>query len=106
MDSIPKELVSNYIIHNETMKYATFDDEEFEKNITDENITEQTLIDNLNKLEATIDTLIDKFSFLIKTNKLGINEYLTKFDMATLEYIIIPKCASIWLHICSERCVI
>ena len=92
MDSIPKELVSNYIIHNETMKYATFDDEEFEKNITDENITEQTLIDNLNKLEATIDTLIDKFSFLIKTNKLGINEYLTKFDMATLEYIIIPKC--------------
>ena len=92
MDSITKELVSNYIIHNETMKYATFDDEEFEKNITDENITEQTLIDNLNKLEATIDTLIDKFSFLIKTNKLGINEYLTKFDMATLEYIIIPKC--------------
>ena len=92
MDSIPKELVSNYIIHNETMKYATFDDEEFEKNLIDENITEQTLIDNLNKLDFTIDTLIEKFSSLIKANKLGINEYLPKFNMATLEYIIIPKC--------------
>ena len=92
MDSIPKELVSNYIIHNETMKYATFDDKEFEKYLIDENITEQTLIDNLNKLEFTIDTLIEKFSSLIKANKLGINEYLPKFNMATLEYIIIPKC--------------
>ena len=92
MDSIPKELVSNYIIHNETMKYATFDDEEFEKNLIDENITEQTLIDNLNKLEFTIDILIEKFSSLIKADKLGINEYLPKFNMATLEYIIVPKC--------------
>ena len=91
MELIPKQLISDYIIHNETMKYGTFDDEEFEKNITDENITPEILNDNINKLISSTDIFIDKFLNLIKTNKLGINEYLTKFNMKTLEYIIVSK---------------
>ena len=91
MESIPKVLTSNYIIHNETMKYATFFDEEFEKNITDENITEDILINNINELDLSIDKFINQFSELVKTNKLGINEYLKKFNMKTLEYIIVSK---------------
>ena len=91
MELIPKQLISDYIIHNETMKYGTFDDEEFEKNITDENITPEILNNNINKLISSTDIFIDKFLNLIKTNKLGINEYLTKFNMKTLEYIIVSK---------------
>jgi hypothetical protein len=30
MELIPQALKDNYIIHNEIMKYSTFDDEEFE----------------------------------------------------------------------------
>ena len=97
MELIPKTLRDNYIIHNETMKYSTFDDEEFEKNITDENITEQILIDNINKLENTINLFIEHFFNLIKDNKLGINEYLKKFDMKTLEYIIVAKAFNLLL---------
>ena len=91
MNLIPKKLSSNYIIHNETMKYSTFDDEEFEKNITDENITEKILIANLNNLDFTMDTFIEKFLILIKNDKLGINEYLKKFNLKTLEYILVSK---------------
>ena len=91
MNLIPKKLSSNYIIHNETMKYSTFDDEEFEKNITDENITEKILITNLNNLDFTMDTFIEKFLILIKNDKLGINEYLKKFNLKTLEYILVSK---------------
>ena len=97
MELIPETLRDNYIIHNETMKYSTFDDEEFEKNITDENITEQILIDNINKLENTINLFIEHFFNLIKDNKLGINEYLKKFDMKTLEYIIVAKAFNLLL---------
>ena len=89
MESIPKVLTSNYIIHNETMKYATFFDEEFEKNIRDENITEDILINNINELDLSTEKFINQFSELVKTNKLGINDYLKKFNMKTLEFIIV-----------------
>jgi hypothetical protein len=91
MELIPQALKDNYIIHNETMKYSTFDDEEFEKNITDENITEQILIDNINQLENTIDLFVEHFFKLIKEDRIGINKYLHKYDMKTLEYIIVSK---------------
>ena len=97
MELIPKSLVSNYFIHNETMKYATFDDEEFEKNITDENITEEIVIKNLNELDSVIDTFITKFSNLILSNKLGINDYLQKYNMKTLEFIFVSKAFKLML---------
>ena len=89
MDLIPKKLLSNYIIHNETMKFATFHDEEFEKNITDENINEQILISNIDKLNTSMNTFINKFSNLIKEN--DINEYIMKLDMKPLKFLIVSK---------------
>ena len=97
MELIPKTLRSNYIIHNETMKYATFDDEEFEKNITNENITEEIVIENIKELESATDIFINKFSNIILSNKLGINEYLKKYDMKTLEFIIVSKAFKLML---------
>ena len=91
MELIPKHLTSDYIIHNETIKYGTFDDEEFEKDIMNEDITENILINNIKQLESTIDKLKDEFIDLIKTNKLTFNEYLKKFDMKGLEYLIVYK---------------
>ena len=97
MELIPKKLLSDYIIHNETMKYATFDDEEFEKNITDENITEEMVIENIKELDSAMDMFINKFSDIIISNKLGINEYLKKYDMRTLEFIIASKAFKLML---------
>ena len=91
MESIPKHLTSDYIIHNETLKYGTFDDEEFEKDIMNEDITENILINNIKNLESSIEKLKDEFLNLIKTNKLKFNEYLKKFDMKALEYLIVCK---------------
>lgn len=91
MDSIPKKLLSDYIIHNETMKYATFHDKEFEKYLIDENITEEKLVGNIEELNSTMDTFINKFSDLVKENKLGINQYMLKFNMKSLEFIIISR---------------
>jgi GTPase Era involved in 16S rRNA processing len=91
MDSIPKKLLSDYIIHNETMKYATYHEEEFEKNITDESINEQIVINNVDELNSTINTFINKFSNLIKTNKLDINNYMANFNMKSLKFIIVSK---------------
>ena len=91
MELIPKHLTSDYIIHNETIKYGTFDDEEFEKDIKNEDITENILINNIKTLESNLDKLKDEFIDLIKTNKLTFNEYLKKFDMKGLEYLIVYK---------------
>ena len=91
MELIPKHLTSDYIIHNETIKYGTFDDEEFEKDIKNEDITENILISNIKQLESSLDKLKDEFIDLIKTNKLTFNEYLKKFDMKGLEYLIVYK---------------
>ena len=91
MELIPKHLTSDYIIHNETIKYGTFDDEEFEKDIMNEDITENILINNIKQLESSLDKLKDEFIDLIKTNKLTFNEYLKKFDMKGLEYLIVYK---------------
>ena len=45
MESIPKKLFSEYNIHNETIKYATYEDEEIKKYlINDENVSEKILI--------------------------------------------------------------
>lgn len=91
MEKIPAHLTSDYIIHNETIKYGTFDDEEFEKDIKNEDITENILINNIKQLESSIDKLKDEFIDLIKTNKLKFNEYLKKFDMKGLEYLVVYK---------------
>ena len=89
MESIPKKLLSEYNIHNETIKYATFEYEEIRKNLkNDENITEKNLIDNINELEETIGVFIEKYSIIIKNNKEGINEYMKQFNMKGLGYII------------------
>ena len=89
MESIPKKLFSEYNIHNETIKYATYEDEEIKKYlINDENVSEKILIDNINELESTISIFIDKYSDIIKKNKFGINEYMEQFKMVGLKYII------------------
>ena len=89
MESIPKKLFSEYNIHNETIKYATFEDEEIKKYLkNDENVKEKNLIDNINELESTISLFSDKYSYVIKLNKFGINEYMEKFNMQGLKYII------------------
>ena len=89
MESIPKKLFSEYNIHNETIKYATYEDEEIKKYlINDENVSEKILIDNINELESTIAIFIDKYSDTIKKNKFGINEYMEQFKMVGLKYII------------------
>ena len=89
MESIPKKLLSEYNIHNETIKYATYEYEEFQKYlIDDENISEKNLIDNINEIKATIESFIDKYSNIIKDNKFGINEYMLQFNMKGLGYIL------------------
>ena len=89
MESIPKKFLSEYNIHNETIKYATYEYEEFQKYlIDDENISEKNLIDNINEIKATIESFIDKYSNIIKYNKFGINEYMLQFNMKGLGYIL------------------
>ena len=89
MDSIPKKLLSEYNIHNETIKYATFKNDEFEKHLkNDENITENNLINSINDLNITLDEFINKYSIIIKNDKVGINVYMVQFKMKGLQYII------------------
>jgi hormone-sensitive lipase len=99
MESIPKKLLSEYNIHNETIKYATFEYEEIIKNLkNDENITEKNLIDNINELEETIVVFIEKYSIIIKSNKEGINEYMKQFKMKGLGYVIDSNILKIMLE--------
>ena len=99
MESIPKKLLSEYNIHNETIKYATFEYEEIIKNLkNDENITEKNLIDNINELEETIVVFIEKYSIIIKSNKEGINEYMKQFNMKGLGYVIDSNILKIMLE--------
>ena len=99
MESIPKKLLSEYNIHNETIKYATFEYEEIRKNLkNDENITEKNLIDNINELEETIVVFIEKYSIIIKSNKEGINEYMKQFNMKGLGYVIDSNILKIMLE--------
>ena len=99
MESIPKKLLSEYNIHNETIKYATFNNEEFVKNLkNDENITQKDLINNINELKESLDIFIEKYSNILKNNKEGINEYMTQFNMKGLEYIIASNIIKIMLE--------
>ena len=99
MESIPKKLLSEYIIHNETIKYATYNNEEFEKHLKDEeNITEKTLIDNINELIKSVDEFKDKFLKIIKNDKVGINKYMIQINMKGVEYIIVSKIFKVLLE--------
>ena len=89
MDLIPQKLLNDYKIHNETIKYATYKNDEFEKYlINDENMTEKNLNDNINGLQANLIEFINKYSNIIQNDKAGINKYMTQFNMKSLEYII------------------
>ena len=89
MDLIPQKLLNNYKIHNETIKYATYKNDEFEKHLkNDENITEKNLIDNINELQKSLVEFINKYSNIIQNDKAGINKYMAQFNMKSLEYII------------------
>ena len=99
MESIPKKLLSEYNIHNETIKYATFKDEEFVRHLkNDENITEKTLINNINELKTSIDIFIERFSIILKNDKEGINEYMIQFNMKGFEYIVASDILKIMLE--------
>ena len=89
MESIPQKLLSEYKIHNETIKYATYKNNEFEAHLkNDENITEKTLIENISTLESTISEFKDKYSNIIKDDKAGISKYMIQFNMRSFEYVI------------------
>ena len=89
MDLIPQILLNDYTIHNETIKYATFKNDEFEAHLkNDENITEKNLIDNINQLQTSLIDFIYKYSNIIKSDKAGINKYMIQFNMRSLEYVI------------------
>ena len=89
MDLIPQKLLNNYKIHNETIKYATYKNDEFEKHLkNDENITEKNLIDNINELQKSLVEFMSEYSNVIQNDKAGINKYMAQFNMKSLEYII------------------
>ena len=89
MDLIPEKLLNDYKIHNETIKYATYKNDEFEAHLkNDENITEKNLIDNINQLQTSLIEFINKYSNLIQSDKSGINKYMAQFNMRSLEYVI------------------
>ena len=99
MESIPKKLLSEYNIHNETIKYASFEEEEFKKHlINDESITKQNLINSINELQITLGMFIEKYAIIIKDNKFGINEYMIQFNMKGLGYIIDTNILKIMLE--------
>ena len=88
MESIPKKLLSEYFINNENIKYATFPDEEFQKYLFDDDkITIDILIDGINNLQKSLNIFLEKYSFLIKNNKIGINEYMSQVKMNSIKYI-------------------
>ena len=98
MESIPKKLLSEYFINNENIKYATFPDEEFQKYlIDDDKITIDILIDGINNLQKSLNIFLEKYSFLIKNNKIGINEYMSQVKMNSIKYIIISELFNIML---------
>ena len=98
MESIPKKLLSEYFINNENIKYAMFPDEEFQKYlIDDDKITIDILIDGINNLQKSLNIFLEKYSFLIKNNKIGINEYMSQVKMNSIKYIIISELFNIML---------